>query len=347
MIDGSAQDKLTYTHPIPYAPLHYICYKTDQPILIDGKADELIWSQAEFTSSFIDIEGDIKPKPYLDTRVKMLWDSVYFYFYAELEEPHIWATLKNRDDVIYWDDDFEIFIDPDGDAHNYYEFEVNAYNTLWDLFMMWPYREDRSPNYLFQWTIDSIQSATHIDGTLNDPSDIDQGWSVEMAIPWQALLEMAPNRQPASDGSLWRINFSRVDWPVEINNDNYQKIEGRKENNWVWSPQGYIAMHMPELWGTVQFSDVITGTSTVNKITDPDAKLKWALWQLYYQQKSYFKKHQSYSSDQTVFTIPSISDCDINPSIYSSPTQFEIIATSCNGKITWHVNQDGRLYKSN
>jgi hypothetical protein len=44
---------------------------------------------------------------------------------SPLESPHVWATLTNHDTVIFQDPDFEVFIDPDGDTHNYYEFEIN------------------------------------------------------------------------------------------------------------------------------------------------------------------------------------------------------------------------------
>lgn len=64
----------------------------------------------------------------------MLWDETYFYIYAEMEEPHVWGTLKERDTVIFYNNDFEVFIDATGDTHNYYELEVNALNTAWDLF---------------------------------------------------------------------------------------------------------------------------------------------------------------------------------------------------------------------
>ena len=40
---------------------------------------------------------------------------------ALLEEPKPWASLTLHDSVIFKDNDFEIFIDPDGDNHNYYE----------------------------------------------------------------------------------------------------------------------------------------------------------------------------------------------------------------------------------
>lgn len=71
----------------------------------------------------------------------MLWDEDYFYVAADLEEPHIWANLKQRDTVIFYDNDFEAFIDPQGDNHRYYEYEMNALNTIWDLLLAKPNRD--------------------------------------------------------------------------------------------------------------------------------------------------------------------------------------------------------------
>ena len=58
-----------------------------------------------------------------------------------MEDPHVWATITARDAVIFKDNDFEIFLDPDGDTHNYYELEVNAFGTEWDLLFK-PYHDD-------------------------------------------------------------------------------------------------------------------------------------------------------------------------------------------------------------
>jgi len=33
----------------------------------------------------------------------------------------------------------------------------------------------------------------------------------------------------------------------------YRKLPGLKEDNWVWSPQHVINMHVPEQWGLVRF----------------------------------------------------------------------------------------------
>ena len=67
------------TPKIEYNPKTYICYKSDMPILIDGKLDDESWQNAEWTDSFVDIEGNLKPLPYFDTKAKMLWDENYFY----------------------------------------------------------------------------------------------------------------------------------------------------------------------------------------------------------------------------------------------------------------------------
>ena len=97
---------------IEYAPRSYVCYKVSEPIVVDGKINDVSWQKANWSESFVDIEGNLKPNPFFDTKVKMLWDENYFYFVAQMEEPHVWATLKDRDAIIYKDNDFEIFLDP-------------------------------------------------------------------------------------------------------------------------------------------------------------------------------------------------------------------------------------------
>ena len=125
-----------------FHPETYICYQRSGDIAVDGRMDEIDWQKAAWTKEFVDIEGDKKPDPTYPTRAKMLWDDEYLYVAAELVEPHIWGTLRQRDTVIFYDNDFEIFIDPDWDTHNYYEFEMNALNTEWDLLLTKPYRDN-------------------------------------------------------------------------------------------------------------------------------------------------------------------------------------------------------------
>jgi hypothetical protein len=235
-------------------PKRYICQRAAESIVIDGRLDEPAWAAAPWTDAFVDIQGDSKPRPRFATRAKMLWDDKYFYIGAELEEPHVWATLTKHDDIVFRNPDFEVFIDPNGDRREYYEIEINALNTIFDLFLVRTYI-DGGPA-LHGWDCKGLKSAVHIDGTLNDPTDTDRGWSVEFAFPWTALAEAAHRPTPPHPGDVWRVNFSRVEWQIRVVNGRYEKIPGTVEDNWVWSPQGVVNMHVPEHWGSVVFPSI-------------------------------------------------------------------------------------------
>ena len=93
-------------------PLHYVAFRAADPLNIDGRLDEPAWGMAVWTEEFADIEGYHMPAPLHRTRAKILWDDQYLYIGAELEEPHIWATYTKNESVIFHENNFEIFIDP-------------------------------------------------------------------------------------------------------------------------------------------------------------------------------------------------------------------------------------------
>ncbi|WP_229204269.1 carbohydrate-binding family 9-like protein [Dyadobacter alkalitolerans] len=248
---GFAQDDL---------PKKYICQKAASPIRIDGKLDERAWKKAPWTARFVDIEGDKKPLPYQHTQAKMLWDDQYLYVAAVIEEEHIWAYQDKKDQIVYLENDFEVFIDPDGDGANYYELEVNAINNTFDLFLPKTYKKGGRAQ--LKWNIKDLRSAVSIEGTVNVATDKDKRWTLEIAIPFASLSnENVPAVIPIP-GSTWRINFSRVNWQHHVAEDgkyarkrNPETGKVLPEYNWVWSPQGIIDMHFPEYWGFLQFAD--------------------------------------------------------------------------------------------
>lgn len=283
-----------------YSPNRYLCQKTNDKPNLNGRLDKLFWEKAPWSENFVDIEGNAKPIPTKQTRVKMLWDDEYFYFGAELIEDEIWATLTERDAVIFHDNDFEIFIDPDGDTHNYYEFEINALNTVWDLLLVKPYR-DGGPS-VNGWDINGMKTAVYLDGKLNDPSNKknNRKWSIEVAMPWNILKECAKEGRPPKSGEFWRVNFSRVQWQVEVKDGKYVKkinpLTGKPfpEDNWVWSPMGIINMHYPELWGYVFFTD--KPDKELLAIPEDESK-KWQLRKVYYLERRHFSEHGSFTTD--------------------------------------------------
>ena len=233
----------------------YLAHESKSEITIDGKLDDLSWRKAPWSDCFVDIEGSLQPDPKYKTRLKMLWDENYFYIAALMEDPHIWAVSTERDSYIWQNEgDFEVFIDPDSNSLDYIEIEINAMGTEWDLLMDKPYSEGGVNDD--SWDIPGLKSAVTIDGTLNNPEDIDKKWIVEIAIPWKGINQTANVSMPPKNNDSWRINFSRVWGDHEVIDGRYVKIgeafEGL-ESNWVWSAQGVINMHDPSLWGFVTF----------------------------------------------------------------------------------------------
>jgi hypothetical protein len=274
-------------------PRGYSAIFTDKAIKIDGKLDDPAWLEAAWTEDFGDIQGEARPAPRYRTRAKMSWDADYFYVGARLEEPHVWGTLTKHDSVIFQDNDFEIFIDPDGDNHQYLELEINALNTEWDLRLVKAYR-DGGPA-LNEWEVPGLKTAVAVEGTLNDPTDQDTAWTVEWAIPWKVLAEFAARRSPPAPGDTWRVNFSRVEWRHTIEKDGkYKKIPGFPEENWVWSPQGRIDMHRPELWGHVRF--VKTADEAKKPVVAEDQAARWWLLEVYDAQKGYIGREKKYAT---------------------------------------------------
>ena len=247
-------------------PPTYVCQRTAETIVIDGKADEKSWQQAKPLSPLRDIEGTAIPNL---TQIRMMWDDNYLYVFADMQEENLWATLTERDSIIYQDPDFEVFIDPDGDTKNYVEIEINALNTVWDLFLTEPYRSGNIA--LHDWDIPGLKHAVQLRGTLNDSSDTDAGWSVEIAIPWASITGHSNHPRTATAppaDSILRTNFSQVNWQVEKDSTtphSYSKKKGANgaplpESNHVWAPTGEINIHMPEHWGYVKLSNKGVGT---------------------------------------------------------------------------------------
>lgn len=253
------------------------------------------WEKAPFTEDFVDIEGSVRPQPAYRTRVKMMWDDRNLYVAAELQDPDVWATLLTHDQIIFHDNDFEVFIDPDSDCREYYEIEVNALGTVFDLFLHQTYIAGGPA--VHGWDAAGLKVDVLVNGLLNNPRALDQGWLVQMTVPWSALQppQNAPElrgksghgdatRRGAAPGvnEVWRINFSRVQWRhnyevLDQNNQRvgpasdalrnpppqasgapvtpapYAKVPNLPEDNWVWSPQWAVNMHLPQYWGRVTF----------------------------------------------------------------------------------------------
>ena len=330
-------------------PKHYVCYRADVPLKIDGKAAESCWQKAPWTDDFSDILGDQGKTPRFRTRAKILWDDNFLYVFAEISEPHIWANVTRRDDVIFQDNDFEVFIDPDGDTHNYYEYEMNALNTQWDLRLTKPYRDGGIANN--SWNFDGMLSAVNIEGTINNPADTDRYWSLEIAFPLKSFRD-STGVIPVKTGNQWRVNFSRVEWQIITKDGHYLKKTnpgtGRPlpEDNWVWSSQGTVNMHCPEKWGYLQFSDQTAGTGITTFLPNPAEVVKDELRKLYYAQGIYKSKYHQFTESLNKLSSvdPDLLKLMFNPVISITPKGYEITAKLGDAFQTWHINESGRVW---
>ncbi|MGN6714929.1 carbohydrate-binding family 9-like protein [Anaerocolumna jejuensis] len=326
--------------PIPavdFNPPVYPCHRAAKPFLLDGRLDKPFWEDAPFTSAFLDIEGEHMPSPRFPTRAKMLWDDENLYIGAQLDGNEIWGYVDKRDDIIFQDNDFEIFIDPDSDTQQYYEFEMNVLNTLWDLFLPAAYRDNGSG--LSGYDIHGLRTAVFVDGTVNQPSAANRSWSVEVVIPFAALTECLPQKRSPKEGEYYRINFSRVQWKTDVKDDRYQKRTDPStgqflpEDNWVWAPTGVINIHYPELWAFVFFTGMEKESSSWAILEDEYRK--WELRKLYYAQQIFLDLNGQYSRNLEELTdilekyAPSNANRRVKPLPYRIETTSHTFEISC------------------
>lgn len=219
------------------------------------------WEKIPCIQSFDHLAPSSAPLP--ETRVKLSYDDHAIYIAAFLHEQHVWATITENNSIIFMDNDFEIFLDPDANGLNYYEFEINPLGTTWQLSLDRPYSQSgtaTSPHEL-----PGLRSTVRVYGTLNDPTDVDRGWSVGVAIPFEDLRQFGSN-VPPQPGDTWRANFSRVQWDHEIVDNKYVRVpphgtplpqganQWHPEHNIVWAPTGVVDIHRPQHWGSLKFA---------------------------------------------------------------------------------------------
>lgn len=329
-------------------PQHYIVGYTSIEPQIDGDINDAVWQNASWTNLFTDIEGEAKPAPYYKTRAKMLWDKKYLYVVAEMQDDHVWANLRKHDEIVFFDNDFEIFVDPDNNTHQYFELEFNALNTVFDLFLSKPYRVGGGA--LIGWNAHGLRSAVKINGTLNNPKDKDKGWILECAIPL-SILTIGNEVNVPNEGTLWRINFSRVEWDTTIQGGKYVKkknADGKvaPENNWVWSPQGIINMHYPERWGYIQFTTK-QDSKEFHQFTLPfSEKQKQYLCLVYYKQHEFKQKNKRFA---TTFSDLAVSPVSFNIDGVENTMEMEAVKHSFNVVIratnqsAYSINHEGLI----
>jgi len=171
------------------------------PIKIDGVLDEPDWKRAPVAVLVRSTDG--APTKYR-TEARLLWDNEYLYLSFVSEDEDVWSDFFQHDDKIYTQEAVEIFIDADGDGKTYNELEIAPTGATFDAYF--PARREGMD---LSWESGMV-SAVKVEGTLNNPNDVDKSWTVEAKIPI-AKLASVPHVPPLV-GDKWRFNLYRLDW---------------------------------------------------------------------------------------------------------------------------------------
>jgi hypothetical protein len=178
----------------------YRAKRSARPPVIDGLLDDEVWKQATPVELVRSLDGG---KPSLRTVARLAYDDQNLYVSFDCEDSDVWGTLLRRDDPIYNEEAVEVFIDADADGKTYNEIEVSPNNTVFDAYF--PARRQGMDT---SWD-SGMTSAVKVRGTLNNPSDRDDGWSVEMQIPIARLANVP--HVPPRKGDRWRFNLYRLE----------------------------------------------------------------------------------------------------------------------------------------
>ena len=214
--------------------------KTSQKIMVDGKMDEFVWKEAKVGSLdyFLD---DIKPTDKQKSTFRMLWDEENLYLFYECDDPYLTAREINRDGTPYLDDCVEIFLIPVPEPiQMHYGFEVNLYKTSNDfIYLNNMYKGEFISGKGFNPEFDV---AFTIDGTVNDNTDVDTGYTMEMAIPIK-VFKGADKFFPVEKGNQWRFLALR---------QNRNDIDGdRRTASTMFLTEGDV--HDPNVFGLLEF----------------------------------------------------------------------------------------------
>ncbi len=259
----------------------YVCRRTDMPIVIDGKLDEDVWNRAAWSEPFGDIAGGPAT---LHTSIALLWDDQYLYAGYKVQDPDVRGTMGGYHDHVYvQDDDVELFFA--GDRY-YYEIGLNPINNRYQLKWAWvePLVQSQSFDELEHWlsrddfiyykrrkgeslgrigdmnyTLPGLTTAVHIDGVLNNPNIRDNGWTVEMALPWAGIADaVGDGFAPPEPGDVRRMVAYRAHHDRDTSATAVHQDRAKTWEQQTWSVMGNSNIHNPERWTEVTFSsDVV------------------------------------------------------------------------------------------
>jgi hypothetical protein len=213
---------------------------------IDGKLDDAAWVTATSTGPFVNVDnGNVDPKLPVQGSAKIVWDELGLYIAFEVKDEDITGGFEKKPDQHLWTKDcVEVMIDPEGDGDNndYFEIQVNPQNLVFDSHYDSYNRPMELPNGPFghqDWQ-SGVRTAVTVNGTIDDPKDKDQGYVVELKIPWTTLRgKDKPEVSAPKPGARWRMNLyamqnnGGVAWSPILQQGNFHKASRFAYVTWL------------------------------------------------------------------------------------------------------------------
>jgi hypothetical protein len=213
----------------------YHCPKVSKPPVIDGKLDDEAWKSAPPIRLVLSQTGEPATKK---TIARMCWDDENLYISFDCEDEDIWNDYTKRDDPVYNQEVCEAFLAPTCDLDRYFEINVSPRNVVFDALIRYAVKGVPGEGTDHGWNCEGLRTAVVLDGTIDNRTDKDRGYTVEMAVPFAGLGRSTPKPVERWRANLYRIDLSPL--PIE-----YQ----------AWSPTlvNPAAFHVPERFGTIFF----------------------------------------------------------------------------------------------
>lgn len=181
-----------------------LCRKVETAPTLDGRLDDPAWANAQVVDKFPSFWANTS-RPAV-TRARLVWDDEALYFAADMDDAELRSFGTKRNDHLWEGDVFELFFKPEGDRPEYYEFQVNPRSVLLEL--AFPRRGFDFDTLAARPSL-GLKAVATCRGTVDQPGDRDQGWTVEGRIPWTAFAATGGRPKP---GVEWRVALCRYDY---------------------------------------------------------------------------------------------------------------------------------------
>jgi len=177
--------------------------KAAQAPAIDGKLDDEAWKNAATWTDIYPFNKADAGGP--QTTWRVTWDDQYLYFAFDCVDPDVVAPERKRDEAVYADDCVEMFILPDFQFRTYWEIVIAPNGSVFDSVECkdvdrWGCNLDPTQD------VAGLKHAQTVRGTINKSDDNDEGYIVEVAVPFSAL----PGYTRAAPRPGQRLHFMLV-----------------------------------------------------------------------------------------------------------------------------------------